>query len=264
MTIISQSYATLKKEVSQEFARKVLLENLRANKGNIKKTAENMKCSRNTVYLALKKEKTGNLSDKPHLPKTAHPKTTSSEIVNLVVKARKETGFGKRRLRWYLATQNNLLLPESTIGKILKVKKLVRKKQRVRRQYAKIKYQWDKILPFTQLEMDTKKIADKKTLPPKIYNYVVNSLFIPKWQWTIIDPVTRIRFLAWSYSRNWSCGQVFGKMVVWWLRMFGFREKIVVWSDGGTEFNAAQAGAFARTCQDFWKPLGIEREIIRK
>ncbi|MCD6402537.1 integrase core domain-containing protein [bacterium] len=32
----------------------------------------------------------------------------------------------------------------------------------------------------------------------------------------------------------------------------------------GTEFNAAQLGAFERTCQDFWKLLGVERKIIRK
>ncbi len=50
--------------------------------------------------------------------------------------------------------------------------------------------------------MDTKEITDKRTLPKEIYEYILNSDFIPKWQWTIIEPVTRIRFLAWSYSRN--------------------------------------------------------------
>jgi len=264
MTIISQSYAILKKETGQEFARKTLLENLRFNQGNIKKTAKEMKCSRNTIYLALEKEKQGDLTDKPHTPKTPHPKATSQDIIDLIVKRRKETGFGKRRLRWYIAIRDNLLIPESTIGKILRAKKLVRKKKRVRREYSRIKYQWDKILPFEQLEMDTKGITDKKTLPKEIYEHVLNSPFIPKWQWTIIDPVTRIRFLAWSYSRDWACGQVFAKMVIWWLRMFGFQQKITVWSDGGTEFNAAQLGVFERTCQNFWKPLGVERKIIRK
>jgi hypothetical protein len=65
------------------------------------------------------------------------------------------------------------------------------------------------------------------------------------------EPLTRIRFLAWSYSRDWLCGQVFSKMVVWWLRTFGFRHQITNWSDGGTEFNATQLGAYERTCQDF-------------
>ncbi|MCL0091792.1 hypothetical protein M1N59_00815 [Dehalococcoidales bacterium] len=148
MTIISQSYATLKKETGEEFARKTLLENLRFNKGNIKKTAKEMKCSRNTIYLALEKEKKRDLTDRPHTPKAVHPKTTPEEIVNLIVKTRKETGFGKRRLRWYLGSRDNLLISESTIGKILKTQKLTRKKKRVRREYSRIKYQWEKILTF--------------------------------------------------------------------------------------------------------------------
>ncbi|MCD6402538.1 hypothetical protein J7L36_01645 [bacterium] len=215
MTIISQSYAMLKRKTGEEFARKTLLENLRFNQGNIKKIAKEMKCSRNTIYLALEKEKQGNLADKTHTPKTPHPKTISQKIIDLIIKRRKETGFGKRRLRWYMAIRDNFLIPESIIGNILKVKKLTRKKKRARREYSRIKYRWDGVLPFEQLEMDTKRIADKKTLPKEIYEHVLNSSFIPKWQWTIIGPVTRIRFLAWSYSRDWACGQVFGKMVIW-------------------------------------------------
>ena len=53
-------------------------------------------------------------------------------------------------------------------------------------------------------------------------------------------------------------------MVVWWLRLFGFNQKITIWSDGGREFNASMFGAFERTCQNFWQPLGVERKIIRR
>lgn len=116
-----------------------------------------MKCSRNTIYLALEKEREGNLTEKKSL-------ISLSEL-------RKETGFGKRRLSWYLASKDNRVIPESTIGKILKSKKLTRKKKRVKREYHTIKYQWDKILSFEQLEMDTKEIADKRTLPKEIYEF---------------------------------------------------------------------------------------------
>jgi hypothetical protein len=95
MTIRSQSYSILKEETGEEFARKVLLENLRLNNGNIKKTSQEMKCSRNTIYSAIEKEE--NLTDKPHTPKTPHPYTTCQDIVDLIVETRKETGFGKRR-----------------------------------------------------------------------------------------------------------------------------------------------------------------------
>jgi len=163
----------LKRETGEKFARKTLLENLRLNQGNVKKTAKEMRCSRNTIYLALEKERKNDLTDRPHTPKTIHPRTTSQKIIDLIVKRRKETGFGKRRLRWYIAGLDSILIPESTIGKILRVKKLVRKKKRVRREYHRIRYQWDRILPFEQIEMDTKEIADKDTLPQDVYNYVI-------------------------------------------------------------------------------------------
>jgi transposase len=264
MIILSQTYFMLKKETGAEFARKVLLENLKQNKGNVKKTAKEMGCSRNTIYLALKKEKEGDLLDKSHTPKSFHPKNTKKEIVDLIVKRRKETGFGKRRLRWYMAQKDNILIPESTIGKILKEKKLTRKKKRVRREYHLVKYHLERILPFENLEVDTKEILDKRTLPKEVYEYLLRSDFIPKYQWTVIEPVTRIRFLAWSYSKDWSCGQVFLKMVVWWLRVFGFKKKIILWSDGGTEFQASMRGAFEKANEYFFEPLGIERRIIRK
>jgi hypothetical protein len=185
MTIIYQSYATLKKETSPEFARSVLLEDLRRNKSNIERTAREMRCSKNTVYLAISKQKENDLADKPHIPKTAHPRSTSQEIIDLVVRRREETGFGKRRLRWYIASRDGILIPESTVGKIFKYKELSRRKKRVRREYHRIKYRWDKILPFEQMEMDTKEILDKSTLPEETYQYVKKSDFIPKYQWTI-------------------------------------------------------------------------------
>ena len=85
----------LKKETGVEFARKVLLENLRKNKGNIKKTAKEMQCSRNTIYLALNKEKEGSLYDKPHIPKSCHPKTTSKDIS----KKKKRNRFWEKKVK---------------------------------------------------------------------------------------------------------------------------------------------------------------------
>jgi len=82
---------------------------------------------------SFEKKKEGDLSDKPHTPKTSHPNTTPQEIQDLIVKKRKETGFGKRRLSWYILSKDGILIPESTIGKILKEKKLTRKKESQKR-----------------------------------------------------------------------------------------------------------------------------------
>lgn len=254
----------LKKETSVEFARNVLLENLEKNNNNVEKTAREMQCSKNTIYLALSKKSDGDLSDKSHRPKSAHPNSINERLVELIIKRRKETGFGKRRLRWFIGINDNQLIPESTIGKILKVKKLARQKKRIRREYHAVKYDWSRLLPFEKFELDTKEIKDKDTLPSEIYEHLVNSDFIPKWQWTLIDVKTRIRFLAWSYNKDWVNCQVFVKTVVWWLRMFGFNNEFTFWSDGGTELQASRLDAFNRSIDNFWKPLGIERKIIRK
>lgn len=264
MINITQSYFILKKETSDEYARKVLLENLKLNDDNVKRTASEMRCSRNTIYLAIGKKEKGQLKDESHAPKTPHPKVSPVEIVNLVVKMRKKTGFGKSRLQRQILIEEKTMIPQSTIGKILKREKLARSKKRVRREYSKVKYHWDKILPFEQAEIDTKDILDKQTLPLETYEYLKRADFIPQYQWTFIEPVTRIRFLSWSYTRDWACGQVFGKMVIWWLKTFGFDDQITLWSDGGTEFNASQLGGFSRAQKNFWQPLEVKRQLIRK
>ncbi len=139
----------------------------------------------------------------------------------------------------------------------MKRNELVRVKRRVARESRK-KYNWAVLFGFDELKGDT----NKRTLPLEVYEYVKKSPFIPRYQWTMIDVATRIRFLAWSYSRDWCCGQVFGKVVVWWLRLFGFWKKITLWTDGGTEFDAGQLGGFERSHQtddyEFYIPYLME------
>jgi len=261
MTIISQSYAIIKKEAGVEFARKVLLETYGHLEENVKATAKAMQCNRRTVYLALKKREREDLSDDPHTPHNI-PNKSPVELEELIEKRRKETGFGKRRLKWYITIKDRLLLPESTIGVILKRRKLARKKKRVRRE-PQTWYAWETLLPFEECQLDTKEIADKDTLPKEVYQYFINKP-LPRWQWTFIDVKTRIRFLAWSYSLDWACGQVFISLIVWWLRSFGFTNRINVRIDGGLEWHATQFNAFEQSLKNFFHPLGVFPKVIRK
>jgi len=261
MTIISQSYATIKKEAGAEFARKVLLETYRRLKGNIKATSKAMQCNRRTVYLALEKQKVGNLCDASHMPHNIANKSPV-ELEEIIEKRRKETGFGKRRLRWYIFQLDKQLVPESTIGAVLKRRKLASKRKRIRRE-SQTWYVWENLLPFEECQLDTKEIADEKTLPKEVYEHFVDKP-LPRWQWTFTDVKTRIRFLAWSYSRDWACGQVFISLVVWWLRSFGFINRINVRIDGGTEWHATMPNAFEQSLKDFFYPLGIFPKVIRK
>ena len=79
MTVPHQSYYELKKETSDEFARKTLLYNLECLNGNIRACARKVRCSHHTVYLALKKQAQGNLTDDSHRPKGRHPKKIEDE-----------------------------------------------------------------------------------------------------------------------------------------------------------------------------------------
>ncbi|MCK4333280.1 hypothetical protein KAX06_00675, partial [candidate division WOR-3 bacterium] len=102
-----------------------------------------VRCSKNTIYLALKKREEGCLGDKPHTPKSPHSRKTKGKIIEVILSRRAETGFGKRRLRWYVWVRDGLLIPESTIGKILRDAGVVRSKSRVRRESRSPQYRWD-------------------------------------------------------------------------------------------------------------------------
>ena len=79
-----------------------------------------MRCAPRTVYLALKKAHENNLKDASHRPKGDHLRHTSDKTEDIIMRYRKMSGFGKRRLRYILFAKEKLLIPESTIGKVLK------------------------------------------------------------------------------------------------------------------------------------------------
>lgn len=91
MTVQHQSYLELKKDVGEEFARKALLYNLESLKNNIRASAKRMKCSAHTVYLALEKQKKGNLKDSSHKPKSKHPRYIEEEKEQMIIEYRKKS-----------------------------------------------------------------------------------------------------------------------------------------------------------------------------
>jgi len=265
MTILSQSYSEIKNQTNVVFARKILLENLQMHDNNVTETAKAMRCSRGTVYLAQEKKKLKNMKDSSHIPKSKHPRHTAKWKEDIVIEYRSKTKFGKRRLRTTLYREEKLCLPESTIGKIiLRHPELINKRpKRVKRSDRPPRYDFDKLLPFQQMEVDLKEILDKKALPPNIYNYLKNSN-LPVYQWTAIDVLTRIRFLAWSREKTWTNGRAFMLYVIWWIRSFGITYNVNFQTDGGVEFSASKFGAWVRAIKDIWEPINVSRSIIRK
>lgn len=89
MTKLPHSYRELKKK-DGEYARECLLRTLRET-NNISEIARLWSCSRNTVTLAVKKKKEGDLKDRSRAPHLVWNKTPS-EIEEKVANLRKKTG----------------------------------------------------------------------------------------------------------------------------------------------------------------------------
>ena len=126
MSIQHQSYLELKKDTGEEFARKTILYNLESFNKNIRATARAMKCSPHTVYLAIGKEKKGNLKDSSHRPKSKHPHHLDNDKEQMIIEYRKKTKLGKRRLRYFIFQKEGIENLESTIGKVIKRNNLQR------------------------------------------------------------------------------------------------------------------------------------------
>jgi len=93
-------------------------------KKNVRLVCQKFGISRKTFYKWLKRyNKSGgdpaslrDNSRKPH----RFPRATPKEVVQQIVEAKKETGFGQRRLKQYLAEKHNISVSEHTIWKLLK------------------------------------------------------------------------------------------------------------------------------------------------
>ncbi|TET64654.1 hypothetical protein E3J48_00815 [Candidatus Aerophobetes bacterium] len=71
-----------------------------------------MKCSPHTVYLTIRKEIKGNLRDSSHKPKSKHPRYIEEEKEEMIIRYRKKTKLGKRRLRYYIFQKEGSNIPE--------------------------------------------------------------------------------------------------------------------------------------------------------
>lgn len=115
-------------------------------------------------------------------------------------------------------------------------KKFKTKKIRTANGERRALYNYNEISAFEFLQYDTKEILDLHALPQDIYDKFKLSGQLPKYQWTIVDAKTKIRFLAWSYTRSSFFGFKFLLFVITWLRSHGIRTKISIQMDMGCEF----------------------------
>lgn len=175
-------------------------------------------------------------SKKPKNNKLCIQKNSSEEKI-IIEKFQKEN-YGAKRLFKHFKRQGNdpLIYSLGKIKGVFKRQKLKTKKIRTANGERRQLYNYDEIEAFEYLQYDTKDILDMHAIPTDIYEKFKKIGELPKIQWTIIDAKTKIRFLAWSYSRSSLFGYKFLEFVINWLRSHGVMTKINIQMDMGCEF----------------------------
>jgi transposase InsO family protein len=156
------------------------------------------------------------LQDRSRRPKT-HPKGATQTMVNLVIQLRKQTGFGARRLIFYLKRDSGVSLSICGAHKILKraglIKTYIRRKKKYQSYAQYIYYSGQKVQ------------VDVKYVPKRIGNRRV-------YQYSAIDLYTKLRFLR-IYDELSAANTV--DFIKRMLKFFPFKVKRIQ-TDHGIEF----------------------------
>lgn len=100
-------------------------------------------------------------------------------------------------------------------------------------------YDYTALSCFERMHFDTKHLLDKKSLPPKIYDYFASHLdILPKYEWNLIDAKSRFRLMAFSYELNAEYGLKFLLFCLQFIRTMtnNTNQEIVIGEDNGVEF----------------------------
>jgi len=66
-------------------------------------------------------------------------------------------------------------------------------------------YHYESLEPFSEVQVDTKHLLDKKSLPPEVYKHLKGH-GLPRYEWNFMDMATRARFTAYSYELSAASG----------------------------------------------------------
>ena len=232
---------------------------------SIRKTALIWKTSRNLVRKHLRryeKDDINGLEDKSRRPKYS-PNQTSASIEKIVVLERKRTNFGRVRLQRHLRNEFKLNISSSTIRNIYRRNKLQRQRRKRTRYNTVVSYDWDRIKPLENFQVDLKYVLDFTALPEEVYTHFTK-IKIPPYQWSCIDVVTRVKFIAYSYDKAYTYGVCFFILIASWLKTFGITQEITCQTDWGEEFGGRSLNKLSRLQKKVLTPLGVRLMRIRK
>ena len=153
-----------------------------------------------------------------------------------------------KRILWEEYEKN--AITEAKVRWFYKTQKLVHKKVKSENREYRSPFDFQNTLAFSRLYIDTKHIADQHALPTEIYNKFKFGmdkdgnktsvlLQLPKYEVNIIEQNTRLRFT--SYLTELDSDLIFWfielvLLFIRWNNWLSFEEKIIFWTDGGSEF----------------------------
>jgi len=249
--------------MNKEEARKQVINGYLAT-GNISQVARLWHTSRNVVRKWVKRFKDKGeegLRDESKRPHSS-PGKVNSEIEQKVLEARKKTGYGRKRLAWYLARKEGLVLSPNTIRHILS-RNGFKGKRKPRKVFYPAHWVWELEKAFSLAQVDTKDILDKGALGTKLWTHMLRKR-LPRYQWTFCEGKTRLRFLAYSRELSLVNGLCFTFLVMLWLKRHGIDSEVVWQTDWGEEFGGSNPEKLAMLEEKYYEPLGAHLARIPK
>ena len=204
--------------------------------GSIRATAREWHTSRQVVRKWLKRyrqEGEKGLRDRSRRPHHM-PRHTPPEVEKQVVEARKQTGYGPRRLALYLQRKGITLSPH-TIRHILDRHGLTRPRPQRRRPLYPTHWAWEEHRPLLFFQVDFKDILDKKSLGTLLYTHFRRHRS-PRYQLTLCDARSRLRLLLFAQRLNRTNAFAGLLIALLWLRAHQVEGEIVFQTDWGQEF----------------------------
>src|SRR5574340_1514299 len=199
-------YKQLRK-INPAAARQAVVAYLRAQGGNIARTARAFGIQRPVVYNILAKQRAGDLSDRSKAPHR-QPRRTAAAVERQVVEATNTTRLGPERLALWLRKYGCVEVAPGTIRHILRRNKAqltaplpARRKRKGKREFV----DWYSAKPFEIVQVDLKYIRDRKALS-KAQIVHLDRYDVPNYQWSALDVNSRFKLIGYSRERTWTNG----------------------------------------------------------
>lgn len=126
---------------------------------------------------------------------------------------KRATGFGQERLCRLLWHTAHIMLSPNIIRHILRRYGLVRPHKK-RRVFYPSHWVWQTKTPFTLAQVDVKEIYDKAPLGPRLVHHHLQQVHLPRYQRTLLEGRTYLRFLTFSHRNNLTNALCFAGLVL--------------------------------------------------